>query len=165
MVSYLKKAAPPSRQDNRTLTERVRAMLEDIEQNRDEAVRRYARDLDHWERQEFRVSEAEIATARRNVSAVFKDDFAFCKTQVTEFAKRQRDSMQEFEAEVAGNVRSIPSRRSATLLPVWTAFPAHAAMFYDAAANAKPPIIAPSTTKSISPFGAAGPCPLSTLKK
>jgi len=104
MVSYLKRAEPPSRQDNRTLTERVRAMLEDIEQNRDEAVRRYARDLDRWEGEQFRVSEAEIATARRNVSAVFKEDFAFCKTQVTEFAKRQRDSMREFEAEVGEGI-------------------------------------------------------------
>ena len=47
MVSYLKKAEPASRQDTRALTERVRAMLDDIEANRDEAVRRYARDLDN----------------------------------------------------------------------------------------------------------------------
>ena len=40
------------------LSERVRAMLDDVEQNRDEAVRRYARDLDRWERPEFRVSES-----------------------------------------------------------------------------------------------------------
>ena len=104
MVQYLKKAEPQSRQDTRALTERVRAMLDDIEQNRDEAVRRYARDLDRWERPEFRVSEAEIAAARKAMSAVFKEDFAFCKQQVTDFARRQRDSLQEFEAEVGEGI-------------------------------------------------------------
>jgi sulfopropanediol 3-dehydrogenase len=104
MVTYLKRSKPSSRQDDRALSERVRAMLEDIEHNRDEAVRRYARNLDRWERPDFRVSEDEIATARHSVSAVFKDDFAFCKKQVTDFAKRQRDSMREFEAEVGDGI-------------------------------------------------------------
>jgi hypothetical protein len=35
-------------------------------------------------------------------------------------------------------MRSIPSRRSAAELPVWTAFPAHAGLFYGAAAKAQP---------------------------
>ena len=104
MVQYLKKAEPQSRQDTRALTERVRAMLDDIEQNRDAAVRRYAKDLDRWERPEFRVSEAEIATARKSMSEVFKEDFALCKQQVTDFARRQRDSLREFEAEVGEGI-------------------------------------------------------------
>ena len=43
---YLKDAQPQLRQDSRTLSDRVRAMLDDIEQNRDAAVRRYAKELD-----------------------------------------------------------------------------------------------------------------------
>ena len=104
MVNYLKKAQPQSRQADRALSERVRAMLDDIEQNRDAAVRRYAKDLDRWERPEFRVSDAEIAAARKAVSPVFKEDFAFCKKQVTDFAKRQRDSLHEFQAEVGDGI-------------------------------------------------------------
>jgi sulfopropanediol 3-dehydrogenase len=103
---YLKDAQPQLRQDSRTLSDRVRAMLDDIEQNRDAAERRYAKDLDHWERPEFRVTDDEIAAARRAVSQTFKDDFAFCKKQVTDFAKRQRDSVHEFEAEVGDGLRS-----------------------------------------------------------
>jgi histidinol dehydrogenase len=99
MVKYLKKAEPASAQDDRALSERVRAMLDDIARNRDAAVRRYAKDLDKWDRAEFRVSDAEIDAARRAVSQTFKDDFAYCKRQVTEFAKRQRASLSEFEAE------------------------------------------------------------------
>ncbi len=104
MVKYLKQAEPASAQDNRVLSERVRAMLDDIARNRDDAVRRYARDLDKWERDEFRVSDTEIDAARRAVSQTFKDDFAYCKKQVTEFAKRQRESLSEFEAEVGEGI-------------------------------------------------------------
>lgn len=104
MVNYLKKAEPQSRKDTRALTDRVRAMLDDIELNRDEAVRRYARELDRWESPEFRVSAADIDAARRSASTVFKEDFAFCKGQVTEFAKRQRDSMHAFEAEIGDGI-------------------------------------------------------------
>lgn len=104
MVKYLKQAEPASAQDNRVLSERVRAMLDDIARNRDDAVRRYARDLDKWERDAFRVSDPEIDAARRAVSQTFKDDFAYCKKQVTEFAQRQRESLSEFEAEVGEGI-------------------------------------------------------------
>jgi sulfopropanediol 3-dehydrogenase len=97
MVHYLKNAAPQSRQDNRALAERVRAILDDIEQNGDDAVRRYAAEFDGWTHDRFRVADDEIDAARKAVSPVFKDDFAFCKAQVTDFAKRQRDSLQAFE--------------------------------------------------------------------
>ena len=96
MVTYLKKAEPRSQQADRAVVERVRAMLEDIAANRDAAVRRYARELDRWESAEFRVSAAEIDAARQAMSATFKDDFAYCKGRITEFARRQRESMSEF---------------------------------------------------------------------
>ena len=99
MVNYLKRAAPRSQQADSAVAERVRAMLDDIERNRDQAVRRYARELDRWENPEFRVSADEIDAARNAVSATFKDDFAYCKAQITEFARRQRESMTEFETE------------------------------------------------------------------
>ncbi len=104
MVHYLKKAAPRSRDDTRDLTDRVRSMLADIEQNGDDAVRRYARELDGWDLPDFRVSEDEIAAARKAVSPLFKDDFAFCKKQVIDFAKRQRDSLSEFKAEFGDGI-------------------------------------------------------------
>ena len=53
-----------------------------------------------------------------------------------EFMKVLMD--KDIENEIAGNVRSIPARRSAADLPVWTAFPQHWSLFYDAAAKAKP---------------------------
>jgi len=53
-----------------------------------------------------------------------------------EFMKVLMD--KEIEDEIANNVRSIPARRSAAELPVWTAFPQHWSLFYGAAAKAKP---------------------------
>lgn len=104
MAHYLKKAAPAAAQNNRELVDRVRAMLEDIEQNRDEAVRRYAKQLDKWDKAEFRVPAEEIAAARRSTSKLFQEDFAFCKRQVTDFAKRQRDSLHEFEEQFGDGI-------------------------------------------------------------
>src|SRR5262245_47584733 len=99
MPRYLKQAAPASQRANRELSDRVRDMLADIEQNRDEAGRLYARDLDGWVEPHFRVPDAELDAPRRAMSPVFKDDFAFCKQQVTDFARRQHGSLQEFTAE------------------------------------------------------------------
>lgn len=104
MVRYLKQAAPASRQDNRELVERVREMIADIERDGDQAVRKYAAQLDGWTRSEFRVSQGEIAAARNALSVTFKEDFAYCKKQVTEFAKRQRDSLSEFEAQFGNGI-------------------------------------------------------------
>ena len=75
MVRYLKQAAPQPRQDNRDLIDRVREMIADIEQNGDNAVRRYAAKLDGWSNPEFRVSQDEIAEARKSLSETFKEAF------------------------------------------------------------------------------------------
>ncbi|MDF3016058.1 MAG: hpsN 2, partial [Thermomicrobiales bacterium] len=83
---------------------RVRAMLDDIEQHRDEAVGRYAALLDRWTKPAFRVSDDELSAARRAMSTVFKDDFAFCKKQVTDFAKRQRESLHDFEESFGAGI-------------------------------------------------------------
>lgn len=121
MTKYLKQAAPHSRQADRAVSERVRAMLEDIEMHRDEAVQRYARELDRWERSTFRVTPEEIDVARRTLSTTFKEDFAFCKRQVTEFAKCQRDSLSEFEAEVGEGItlgqKIIPVEKVGCYIP------------------------------------------------
>ena len=97
MVNYLKKAEPQSRQADRALSDRVRAMLDDIEQNRDEAVHRYARDLDRWERPEFRVSDAEIAAARKPKSAT-----------ASRWARRSSRSKPSAATSPVASIRSFP---------------------------------------------------------
>jgi sulfopropanediol 3-dehydrogenase len=99
-------------QFDRSVEDTVRRMLAEIATGRDEAVLRYARDLDKWQGETFRVPDQEIHEAARSLPETFKEDFAYCKKQVTEFAKRQRESLQEFEIEIEPGIhlgqRMIP---------------------------------------------------------
>src|SRR4030095_8834024 len=65
---------------------------------------RYAAQLDSWTKPTFRVSAEEIDAVRRTMSPVFKEDFAFCKKQVINFAKRQRESLHEFEESFGAGI-------------------------------------------------------------
>ncbi|MBS3652182.1 histidinol dehydrogenase [Pseudaminobacter sp. 19-2017] len=100
MTKFLKKAAPKFRQASNGVEDTVRKMLADIAENRDDAVRRYAATLDKWERPDFRVSKDAFREASSRLPESFKEDFDFAYRMVTEFAKRQRDSMSEFESEI-----------------------------------------------------------------
>ena len=60
-------------------------------------------DLDKWTG-EFRVAPAEIEAKSKTLPVTFKEDFAFCHRQVTEFARRQKDSMRAFETELEPGV-------------------------------------------------------------
>jgi sulfopropanediol 3-dehydrogenase len=75
-------------------------MLADIAENRDDAVRRYARQLDKWDRPDFRVSPDEIRRVAARMPETFKEDFAYARDKVTGFARRQRESLREFEVEI-----------------------------------------------------------------
>lgn len=99
MPTYLKRAAAATPQRNADVEATVRAMLTDIGEHRDAAVRRYARELDGWEKDEFRVSDDEIRRVERQLPETFKEDFAYCQRQITGFARRQLESMQGFETE------------------------------------------------------------------
>jgi len=99
MRSYIKRAASSAREGAAQVEETVRRMLADIAEKRDEAVTRYARELDGWESQEFRVSNDAIKRVVEEMPETFKQDFDFCKQHVQEFARRQLESMHEFEVE------------------------------------------------------------------
>ena len=100
---YLKKAAVAIQKRKADVEATVRTMLAEIADKRDEAVRKFARDLDKWTG-EFRVSPAEIEAKSKSLSKVFKEDFATCHRNVTEFAKRQKDSIKPFEVELQPGV-------------------------------------------------------------
>jgi sulfopropanediol 3-dehydrogenase len=100
MRDYLKRAADGRADSQRAVEDRVRAMLAQIRDSGEEAVRTFARELDRWEG-DFRVPEARIRTVASRLPETFKEDFAYCKTQIEGFARRQRDSLQAFEVELA----------------------------------------------------------------
>jgi sulfopropanediol 3-dehydrogenase len=101
--AYLKKAQIQSAQRRPEVEATVQRMLADIAANGDDAIRKYARDLDKWTG-DFKVSPDTIAAVARSLPVSFKEDFAFCLRQVTEFARRQKDSLQAFESEISPGV-------------------------------------------------------------
>lgn len=101
MRRYLKKAdAALASKAKADVEETVRAMIARIADEGDAAVIEFARKLDNWDQDTFRVSEDEIAEVARNLPETFKEDFAVCQRNVEEFAKRQLGSLSEFEAEI-----------------------------------------------------------------
>ena len=100
---YLKKGAATAQVGRAEVESTVRRMLAEIAEQRDAAVRKFARDLDKWTG-EFRVPAAEVEAKTKSLPARFKEDFAFCHRQVTEFARRQKDSMRAFETEMEPGV-------------------------------------------------------------
>ena len=100
MPAYLKRVAPQSPRASVDIETSVRTMLADIAEHGDAAVKRYARQLDDWDRDDFRVSADEIRRAERALPESFKEDFAYCHRQITSFARHQLDSMREFEVEL-----------------------------------------------------------------
>ena len=100
---YIKKSTAPIVKRRTEVEATVRKMLDDIAREGDEAIARYARDLDKWTGP-LRVTQAEIEAKSRSLSTTFKEDFAYCHAQVTEFAKRQKDSIQAFEVELKPGV-------------------------------------------------------------
>jgi sulfopropanediol 3-dehydrogenase len=82
--------------DTRELVER---MLQDIEQRREAAVREYAAKLDGWTG-DLVVAPAAIAAAEASLSDEVKEDLRFAHRQVDAFARKQRESLHEFETEL-----------------------------------------------------------------
>ena len=104
MRSYIKKATTFGRSDRTRVEETVREMLGRIERGTDDAVRHYAAVLDKWTSGDFRVTPQKIKDVSARLPETFKDDFAVCMRNVVEFARRQRESMSEFEAEISPGV-------------------------------------------------------------
>jgi len=120
MKQYLKKSTVSVATRRREVAETVSRMLAEIEAEGDEAVLRYARDLDKWEGP-VRVSREQIEKVVAAQPQTFKDDFEFCKRQIQSFARRQLESMHEFAEEFGDGIvlgqKHIPVRNVGCYIP------------------------------------------------
>jgi sulfopropanediol 3-dehydrogenase len=98
-IEYLKQAHPPVQAIDTATAATVSQMLADIQAGGEEAVRRYARDLDGYSG-DIVLGEAHFAAAEKALSAGTKADIRFARDRVQDFAQRQRDSLHEFKAEL-----------------------------------------------------------------
>ncbi|HEY7803573.1 MAG TPA: histidinol dehydrogenase [Orrella sp.] len=119
-IEYLKKANPPVAQIDTATAQTVSSMLAEIEAGGEEVVKRYARELDGYEG-EIVLGPTHFADAEKALSEGVKSDIQFAHQRIVDFAKRQRDSMQEFTAELLPGLtvgqRLIPCQTAGCYVP------------------------------------------------
>jgi sulfopropanediol 3-dehydrogenase len=111
-MEYLKEPISQPEEITGEIRETVSRIISDVEREGMAAVRRYSEQFDGWSPERFRVSEAEIARARESMEAEVEEASRFMIDQVTGFARRQRETLVDFEAETLPGVllgqRHIP---------------------------------------------------------
>lgn len=113
-IRYLKRGqdAASANQADTEVRATVEAIIAEVEQRGDEAVRELSRRFDGWDPDDFRLSQAQIEQAVARLSARELEDIHFAQTQIRKFARIQRASMQEVEVETLPGVvlghRHIP---------------------------------------------------------
>jgi sulfopropanediol 3-dehydrogenase len=136
--TYLKRASKTPESETATAQKVVTEMLAAIEAGGEQAVRRYAKELDHWDG-EIVMSPEAIAAAVREVPQRVRDDIDFAARQVRDFALAQRRSITDFEVELHPGViagqRVIPVNVVGCYAPAGRY--AHVASAYMTVATAK----------------------------
>jgi sulfopropanediol 3-dehydrogenase len=106
MAKYLKRGATiEAKADrDRQVRDAVEGILADIEARGDAAVRELSIKFDRWDRDSYRLTDAEIQACLDQLSAQDLKDIEFAQTQVRNFAQIQRDSMKDVEVETLPGV-------------------------------------------------------------
>jgi sulfopropanediol 3-dehydrogenase len=106
MATWLKRgAAPQQRADiQKSVSETVDRILEDIAARGDAAVRELSQKFDGWNPENLVLSDKEKQACLDQLSDRDLKDIEFAQTQVRNFAQIQRDSMKEVEVETLPGV-------------------------------------------------------------
>ena len=99
MATYLKRGDNAEAFDRAMVEETVHRMLGEIRREREDAILRYARDLDKWTNPEVRISEDRVRQVEAMLPQTWKDDVAYAINQVQDFARAQLDTLQPLEIE------------------------------------------------------------------
>jgi sulfopropanediol 3-dehydrogenase len=101
MAKYLKRGrdAAQRAEDNSKVRATVEGILADIEKRGDAAVRELSVKFDHWDRKDYRLTDAEIKDCVAQLSARNVEDIKFAQEQVRNFAQHQRDALTDIEVE------------------------------------------------------------------
>ncbi|PIW29280.1 MAG: histidinol dehydrogenase [Rhodospirillales bacterium CG15_BIG_FIL_POST_REV_8_21_14_020_66_15] len=114
MITYLKrgKSAEDVAEADAKVRKTVEDILADIEKRGDAAVRDLAEKFDGLARDDFRLSEDEIAAAVAKVSDDDIADIKFAQAQIRNFAQKQKECLQDLEVETLPGVilghRNLP---------------------------------------------------------
>ncbi|QBP77717.1 histidinol dehydrogenase [Herbaspirillum huttiense] len=101
MAEWIKKAKVTEQQaaNNDKVKSDVSRILLDIEKRGDAAVRELSVKFDGWDRESYRLSDAEIADCMDRLTEREREDILFAQAQVRRFADAQRASMLDCEIE------------------------------------------------------------------
>ncbi|MFN2645303.1 MAG: histidinol dehydrogenase [Burkholderiales bacterium] len=138
MASYIKKAKKPPKAKADETRWVVAEMLAEIEARGEEAVREYARNLDHWTG-EIVLTPQDIEERTRDIPASVRQDIDFATERVFRFALAQRSSVRDLETEVVEGLvagqKLVPVNVAGCYVP--TGRYAHIASAYMSIATAK----------------------------
>ena len=99
----------------------VGKMLSDLEKDGINAVRRYSRQLDDWDPEDFELSETQIAQAVSRCSDQLIEDTDYCQANVRSFAEAQLKTLQPLEVEIRPGIvlghRHIPVNSVGSYIP------------------------------------------------
>jgi sulfopropanediol 3-dehydrogenase len=123
MAHWLKRGATAEAKAdaNRKVCDIVEAALADIEARGDAAVRDMSIKFDGWDREDYRLSQAEIYAAVDSLTPQERKDIEFAQTQVRNFAQIQRESMKDVEVQTLPGVvlghRHVPIGAAGCYVP------------------------------------------------
>jgi sulfopropanediol 3-dehydrogenase len=121
MARYLKQAKERPEENIAELRSVVQEIIETVKEKGEEAVRRYSKKFDDWSPKSFRVSDGEIAEARKKLPTTELEDIDFCQEQIRNFAQEQMDRLLSFEVETLPGVhlgqKVIPVGSSGSYIP------------------------------------------------
>ncbi len=120
-VSWIKRPQGQDAQADRSLTEKVSAIIERVKTEGDTALRAFSQQFDKVVPAQFEVSEQEIAEALEGMDAQTRRDSEFAINQVCRFAQAQLATMQPLEVETLPGVhlghRIIPVQTVGCYVP------------------------------------------------
>jgi sulfopropanediol 3-dehydrogenase len=123
MARYLKRgrSAELRAEDDSKVRSTVETILADIEKRGDAAVRELSKKFDAWEREDFRLSDAEIDGCLKQLTKRNLDDIRFAQAQVRNFAEHQKAAMRDVEVETLPGIvlghRHIPVNSVGSYVP------------------------------------------------
>jgi len=123
MAQWLKRGATAEvRADqDKKVRDVVEGTLADIDARGDEAVRELSVKFDNWDRDSYKLTDAEIQAAIDTLSPQDVKDIEFAQTQVRNFAQIQRDALKDVEVETLPGVilghKNVPVNGAGCYVP------------------------------------------------
>src|ERR687897_3012298 len=123
MAHWLKRGrdAAAIAEDDARIRATVENILADIQARGDDAVRDLSKKFDAWDRDDYRLTDAEIRDCLSQLSARDIEDIKFAQAQVKNFAEHQRAAMKDVEVETLPGVvlghKNIPVQSVGCYVP------------------------------------------------